>query len=318
MPTFAFVPAALSFALAAATVAQDPPTESTAIEPAAANDLGAALAKAKSDWTIERALLAQRVAELQQQIATASEQLSPTQCRTKLLARQAQLQRATAAVEQAMIPFERRARALLSRTPARVQQHLTPLTSRLQADSAKVTSTNQRGMVLIGILHELNKYAVKLAPPAADGDDANADPATALEPTRARLAALRQANQAERQWLLARITQLETERSQLRELLTDPRDDGAIPVDLIPLQRNTAAREEQRTYLANLLHEYTQKALDLWPPADPARHDPRLELAIRAGDCAQLLPTAVLAKQVIAIELSIDRLERVLGESKPR
>ncbi len=145
-------------------------------------------------------------------------------------------------------------------------------------------------------------------------EQAAADAQRRLEDSLAELDALRRELAEEKIPLHDRLAGLEAELDRVRsehQQATRLRDTRTL--DLSNLRNRIKEREEEATYLSNLLSEYVRNFESRLHIAELQRYENVLEAARLAPDNATLSPAGIYAAQTDLLSASIVRLEEALG-----
>ena len=145
-------------------------------------------------------------------------------------------------------------------------------------------------------------------------DAASADVAQRLDEAVAELDALREELATEKIPMSRELGRLEAELSAVRLEYRDVSRlvDGRIQ-DTINLRNEIKTREDETTYLSNLLSQFKEKYESYLHIAEEDRYAPVLEAADAALDDRTLDESAVYAAQIAVVDSALDRLEAVLG-----
>lgn len=151
-------------------------------------------------------------------------------------------------------------------------------------------------------------------PEARSFDEAAASIRQQLEESLAELSALREQAAAEMVPLNRRLSELEARLSQVRlDYQQTSRLLDSRTLDLSNLRSEIKSRQEEATYLSNLLGEYIRNFESRLHIAEIQRYRESLDTALLAPENSNLTEEEVYAAQTTMLSVSLERLHEALG-----
>jgi len=131
------------------------------------------------------------------------------------------------------------------------------------------------------------------------------------------LAALNQEIASQKVPLSRRLNELEQELADLRKQYQDASKQlDARTLDVTNMRKSIAAHQEEQQYLSNLLAEYLRQFESRLHIVELQQYREAIDTASRTANAKDLSPQQVFQAQLTAVDVSLARLDAVLGRTR--